>query len=574
MGIPAFVAASAKAAAAQDATPALPAGMSANAIVLLVAVCPTANTLSISANGSISSWNLLSGMPVNVAAGEALYVWWGRWSSGSTGPTVHASASNIVCAGTVAYSGCIDVGSPIDISATGTETTSDTSFSFATGISSTRNNCMAICVASILRDSNVSSVPVMANASLASLTSRMDFCTNTGSGGGFGLSEGTKATAGTLGTWSNTYGAASPKGYVTFALIGGTSGVVTATNLSVSDTVTGSASKTGTVSPTNLTVSDTVSGFATRKAIVSPTNLSISDVVAGSVSKVGSAALNLTISDVVAGFANRKAVVSPTNLSVSDVVAGFGTHFAIVSPTNLSISDVVAGARQVFGVATPTALSISDVVSGVRSTFGVSATNLSISDVISGLVTHFATVTPTGIVVTDVVSGGRTTFGIVTPTSLSVADVIAGLITRFGIVSPTNLTVSQFVGTGSGGSQVFGTVNPTNLSITDVVAGIRETFSDLNLALVVTQSVIGWRVTFGQTALVEVVDQNWNVNPYTPNPAHTASLARFNPTVTLSNLSRRTSNLPSVGSRRTIDLVPLDSDTDITALSRREVDLE
>lgn len=221
---------------------------------------------------------------MTVAGGNVLYVWWGRWTAGSTGPTVHASASDVIVAATAAWSGCVDVGSPIDIASTGTETTVDNSFSFATGISSTRNNCLAICVASILRDSNTASVPVMANTSLASLASRLNICSNTGSGGGFGLSEGAKATAGTLGTWTNTYAATSAKSYITFALIGGISGVVSATNLAVTDTVAGGRTALGVVTATALAVTDTVAGVRETFGIVTPTELTVSNPVAGEVS--------------------------------------------------------------------------------------------------------------------------------------------------------------------------------------------------------------------------------------------------------------------------------------------------
>ena len=80
------------------------------------------------------------------------------------------------CAATAAWSGCKTTAAVINNQNTGTETTVDNSFSFATGISSTAVNCMILCVASIKRDSNTASVPVMTNASLGSLASRLNFC--------------------------------------------------------------------------------------------------------------------------------------------------------------------------------------------------------------------------------------------------------------------------------------------------------------------------------------------------------------------------------------------------------------
>lgn len=525
MAIPIFVAAGAKTAAAQDAIPPLPAGMAAGAIVILVATCPTANTLSITANGSVTTWTAITGSPVTVAAGEALYVWWGRWASGTTGPTVHASASDVVCAGTAAWSGCLDVGSPIDVQATGTETTSDTSFSFATGISSTRNNCLAICVASILRDSNVASVPVMTNTSLAALASRLDYCTTTGAGGGFGLSEGTKATAGTLGTWANTYGAASPKGYITFALIGGKSGIVSPTAITVTDTVVGVRTRLGVVTATALTVTDTVVGVRKRLGVVTATALTVSDVVAGAVVKTGAAALilvvsdvvagirkrlgvvnntALTVTDVVAGFRTRLGVVTLTGVTVSDVVAGFRTRLGVVTPTGLTVADVVAGGRTALGVVTPTALVLVDTVVGSRRTFGVVPLVLTVSDVVAGLRNARGVVSPTTLTLSDIVAGGRSTFGAAN-TMLTVADVLAGSRSTFGLVSPTTLVVLDTV---AGARGTRGVVAPTALLVTELASGVRGAFGSVVVTgLTVADLVAGTRTVFGATLRSEVVTQ-------------------------------------------------------------------
>jgi hypothetical protein len=58
----------------------------------------------------------------------------------------------------------------------------------------------------------------MANTSLAALTSRLNINTNLGGGGGFGLTEGTLAIAGSMGTWTATLAGATRKAYGTLAL--------------------------------------------------------------------------------------------------------------------------------------------------------------------------------------------------------------------------------------------------------------------------------------------------------------------------------------------------------------------
>ena len=196
-------------------SPNIPTGTAADDIVILIAGTIAGNTISITADGSITPWTLIASP--DVTGGEHIYVWWGRYSSGTTGPTVVPSGDHIV--GTLAsWSGCITSGSPINVSETGSEATSDTTGSFATTISTSENNTMVILASSTGPDSNTAQHSAQANANLGSIAERVDHNTNAGGGGGYQLTEGTLATAGTVGTWSWTLLTASEKSYVTFAL--------------------------------------------------------------------------------------------------------------------------------------------------------------------------------------------------------------------------------------------------------------------------------------------------------------------------------------------------------------------
>jgi hypothetical protein len=201
-------------------TVALPAGMSANDIVILVASTIAGGSITITADGSVTPWTPISGSPIDVTGGEKLYVWWGRYSSGSTGVTITPGGDHIVgrC---VAYYNCYAGGSPIDVAATGTETTSDTSFSFATGLTTTYNNEMTITVCSTGNDPAFDSTAQFSSwsgANLGTKTERMDNDVNEGGGGGFGLMEASLVANGAVGTVGATLAAASPKSYITFAL--------------------------------------------------------------------------------------------------------------------------------------------------------------------------------------------------------------------------------------------------------------------------------------------------------------------------------------------------------------------
>jgi hypothetical protein len=199
-------------------TPGLPGSMQANDICILSASTIAGGSISITVNGSVGTWTAVSGSPIDVTGGEKLYVWWGRWSSGTTAPSVQASTDHINSVITAFYN-CYAGGAPVDVSATGTDTNSTTTFSFATGLTSTYNNELVICVCSTGNDSTNAQFTPMANTSLTSLAERYDDTTSNGGGGGFALAQGARVTAGTLGTFTSTLSNASPKAYIAFALL-------------------------------------------------------------------------------------------------------------------------------------------------------------------------------------------------------------------------------------------------------------------------------------------------------------------------------------------------------------------
>jgi hypothetical protein len=201
-------------------TPGMPGSMSSGDVVFLIACCYTGGTLSISANGSISTWNAMSGSPVDVTAGDKLYVWWGVFSSGTTAPTIAGSSPNHMVARMIAFYN-VNTTSPIDVYNTGSEATSDTSFSFATGLTSTYDNEISVCVCTTTYDpisDSTSAFGTMTNGNLSSISERMDNDVNEGNGGGFGLDHGLRAVAGAIGTWASTLAYSSPKAYMAWVL--------------------------------------------------------------------------------------------------------------------------------------------------------------------------------------------------------------------------------------------------------------------------------------------------------------------------------------------------------------------
>lgn len=202
-------------------TPPLPGGMSANDIVILVASTIADGSITITSDGSVTPWNLIASQ--NVTSGEMLYVWWGRWSSGSTGPTLTPGGDHCI-ARTIAYYNC-DAENPIDVVKAGFEgAPADTTLIFNTSpLASNYDNERAIVVFSTGRDGNATNnFSNQANGSLSGIQKRFDNTRDVGNGGGFGLIEGLRGTADSIGTWSCTYSAAasSTKAYISFTLRG------------------------------------------------------------------------------------------------------------------------------------------------------------------------------------------------------------------------------------------------------------------------------------------------------------------------------------------------------------------
>lgn len=196
-------------------SPALPASAANDDIEIMVATTAVGQTISITANGG-GAWTLMDGMPMT-GRGQVIYVWWRRHATGDSAPTVTPTGDHI-CAGILGYAGCVPTGSPIDVTTTGGEDASDTSLSAVTGLTSTINNCLAFAIVSSSVDSNTGQGGTAANTSLTSLAIDAEYQTNSGGGGGFVAYRGTRATAGTLGTWTDTMTSATAKNWILFAL--------------------------------------------------------------------------------------------------------------------------------------------------------------------------------------------------------------------------------------------------------------------------------------------------------------------------------------------------------------------
>ncbi len=200
-------------------TPGAPAGIATGDLEVLVASTIAGGSLSITTNGG-GAWTAMPNTPIDVTAGEKLYVWYRIRAGGDTDPQVTPGSDHSIAQRGCYTTGTFDPVTPVSDSVNGSEATSDTSFSFAPGYNTPTDNCLVACVCTSGQDTASAQVPVMANTSLTSLTLRANSNTLSGGGGGFGWTDGTKATAGTAGTFTTTIANASPKAYVAWTVRG------------------------------------------------------------------------------------------------------------------------------------------------------------------------------------------------------------------------------------------------------------------------------------------------------------------------------------------------------------------
>ncbi len=210
-----FRAAGAKSTAVGVVTVSAPIGIATGDLEILVAGTIAGGSVSITTDGG-SAWTALGSQ--DVTAGEKLYAWYRIRQAGDGNPAVTPGSDHVVACRLAYKAGTFDTTTPIDNWTVSSEATSDTSFSWAPGFSTSVDNCLVAVVSTSGFDSNTAQVPVCTNAALASLTSRANHETLNGGGGGYGVTDGYLATAGTVGTFACTYANASPKAYAAFAI--------------------------------------------------------------------------------------------------------------------------------------------------------------------------------------------------------------------------------------------------------------------------------------------------------------------------------------------------------------------
>jgi len=210
-----YVGAGAKASGTGAVTPALPTGWQANDIFLLF--CETANEAVTAPTG----WTAVANSPqgTGTAAGTSatrLTVFWRRATSSETAPTI-ADPGDHICAGILAFRNVVETGNPWDVTAGDVLTTASTSVTIP-GATTTVPGCMVVVAVATGPDTITSQCSGWTNPNLSGLAELVDYYTNSGNGGGFGVASGTMTNAGNYGSTTATVATAFVQGRISIAL--------------------------------------------------------------------------------------------------------------------------------------------------------------------------------------------------------------------------------------------------------------------------------------------------------------------------------------------------------------------
>jgi hypothetical protein len=195
-------------------TPALPASIAADDILVTVAECegvttPGAYTLP-------TSWAHITGSPVQEGTNTRLWVIWRRYDGVFTAPSLGDSGDHNV-GRMIAIRGCPTSGNPWDVVASAVEATSDTSATWP-GVTTTVDDTLILEMIATGADIATAQLTTLTNGAYSSITKQMDNWMISGNGGGIGMFSGVKATKGATGQSTATITTASSKALMTLAM--------------------------------------------------------------------------------------------------------------------------------------------------------------------------------------------------------------------------------------------------------------------------------------------------------------------------------------------------------------------
>lgn len=219
--LPTFVASGNQASGAGTITPALPAGIVVNDILLLFV--ETANENVSITNVAGGTWAQVTNSPQGTGvAGSTdatrLTVFWSRYNGTQTAPTVGDSGNHAIGI-MIAVRGVITSGNPWDVTAGSVDTFADTSGSIPGTITTVADTFVVAAITTNMPDVNsTAAFSGWINTTLTNVIERVDVSRNAGNGGGMGIATGEKASAGSYGVTSVTTVEIGVQGLISIAL--------------------------------------------------------------------------------------------------------------------------------------------------------------------------------------------------------------------------------------------------------------------------------------------------------------------------------------------------------------------
>ena len=218
--LPTYVAAGPNTWGATSITPALPAGIATNDILLLFVETPNRAVTISNSNGG--TWTEVTNSPqgtgtAGAAAATRLTAFWSRYNGTQGAPTATATSSDQTIGRITAYRGCVTSGNPWDVTAGSVASTASTSVSIP-GATTTVPSTLVVAVVANTTDTNTAQTSGWTNSNLTSFAERTDDSNALGGGGGFGVATGGWATAGAYGTTTATLATSSTQGRMSIAL--------------------------------------------------------------------------------------------------------------------------------------------------------------------------------------------------------------------------------------------------------------------------------------------------------------------------------------------------------------------
>jgi len=264
MAMPTVVGVGAVTSGAAGITPAYPGGYTAilNDVAFTFIESATGDTVTPPTNWAQATQS-------NVSTGTAptkLTVLWRRLTASEAAPSI-ADAGDHMVGRMIILRGCVTTGTPFDFATPTTELVADTSVSIAAGTTAGANRLVMAAFATGQDVSSTAGTSTWANATLASVTERMDGWATAGGGGGFTMMTGEKAVAGSTGTCTATLLlTANFKAQVLIAVIGAAAAPINVTVNQVTNTNTAQAiTKRKTKVVGQIAATDTAQAITKRK---------------------------------------------------------------------------------------------------------------------------------------------------------------------------------------------------------------------------------------------------------------------------------------------------------------------